>query len=139
MREDFAFGAEVPAFTLNSAGYRPAGRFAGGSRVQGNLSFSIGDAVVAEIGHDELMEGWKAAGSLSPHDAASMTVAAGERLSEILACGLDAADLTEAVTDAAVLFLLAMKRKGISDPKRIPACTVMWNGQDAREHVLLGA
>ena len=42
-------------------------------------------------------------------------------------------------TDAAVVFLLAMKRFGVSDPKRIPACTVMWNGQEHREHVLLGA
>jgi hypothetical protein len=139
MRDEFVCGAEAPVLTLNCAGYRPASRHAGGSRTQGNLSFSIGDAVVAEISHDELIEGWKAAGSLSASDAAQMSAAAGERLTEIMACGLEAADLTEAVTDAAVLFLLAMRRQGISDPKRIPACTLMWNGQDHGERVLLGA
>lgn len=139
MPDEFASEPGASVFAVNCAGYKPASRHAGGSRVQGKLSFSIGDSVVAEIAHDELMEGWRAANTLSAVDAAQMSCAAGERLSEILQSGLESADLTEAVTDAAVFFLLAMKRQGISDPKRIPACTVMWNGQDGQERVLLGA
>ena len=46
---------------------------------------------------------------------------------------------SQAELRAAVVFLLAMKRYGISDPKRIPACTVMWHGHDGQGHVLLGA
>ena len=54
---------------------------------------------------------------------------------ELLEEGLPAADLPEAVTDAAVVFLIAMKRQGIADPKRIPACTVMWNLHAERAYV----
>ena len=52
---------------------------------------------------------------------------------------LSLALFADAVTDAAVVLLLAMRRQGITDPKRIPACTVMWNGHEGRERVLLGA
>ena len=120
----------VPAFTLTCAGYRAA---------RGDLSFMIGNDVVAEIGHADLVESWRAATRLSATEAARMTEAAGFHLAEILDEGLATADLAEAVTDAAVVFLLAMRRYGISDPKRIPACTVMWHGQDGQGHVLLGA
>lgn len=139
MRADPEFDATVPAFTLSCGGYYSSARHAGGSRSQGNLSFRIGDAVVAEIEHDDLLESWQAAARLSPDDALRMSTLAGERLADIMESGLEAADLTEAVTDAAVVFLLAMRRQGISDPKRIPPCTVMWNGQDQSERVLLGA
>ena len=46
-----------------------------------------------------------------------MTEVAASHLSDILDGGLPAADLTEAVTDAAVVFLLAMRRSGILRPK----------------------
>ncbi|MBI3674038.1 MAG: hypothetical protein HY245_11615 [Rhizobiales bacterium] len=99
----------------------------------------IGNDVVAEIGHGDLMSSWQAASALSASEAFAMSETAGKRLAEIVGTGLNAADLTEAVTDAAVVFLLAMCRFGIKDPKRIPACTVMWNGQEERGHVVLGA
>lgn len=129
----------VPAFTLSCAGYHSNRGHAGGSRSQGNLSFMIGDVVVAEIDHDDLLESWQAAAQLSPADALKMSVTAGERLADIMECGLEASDVAEAVSDAAVVFLLAMKRAGVSDPKRIPPCTVMWDGQEHTERVLLGA
>ena len=56
-------------------------------------------------------------------------------LMELLEEGLPAADLSDAVADAAVVFLIAMKRHGIADPKRIPACAVMWNLHAERAHV----
>ena len=64
-----------------------------------------------------------------------MTTLAGKRLSEMLEENLDSGDLTELVSDAAVLFLLAMRRFGVSEANRIPACTVKWNGQEATESV----
>ncbi len=138
MRFDPGYEGAAPAFTLTCPGYR-GGRGHDGSASRGNLSFMIGNDVVAEIDHADLLESWRAAVGLSALEAARMTEAAGHHLVEILEGGLATADLTEAVTDAAVVFLLAMKRYGISDPKRIPACSVMWHGHDGQGHVLLGA
>jgi hypothetical protein len=139
MRADPGDDETVPAFTLSCPGYHGPRKHAGGSRSPGNLSFRIGDSVVAEIEHDDLLESWREASKLSPEAALKMSEQAGDRLADIMELGLEASDLAEAVADAAVVFLLAMKRQGISDPKRIPACTVMWNGHDHRERVLLGA
>jgi len=138
MRFDILDYSEAPAFILTCPGYR-GGSHDGAASSRGNLSFMIGNDVVAEIDHADLVESWRAATRLSATEAARMTEAAGHHLAEILDEGLATADLAEAVTDAAVVFLLAMQRYGISDPKRIPACTVMWHGQDGQGHVLLGA
>ena len=105
------------SFTLVSPGYRPS---------EGRLAFTIGAQLVAEMDDDDLAESWDAAVSLSPREAAELSESAALHLMELLEEGLPAADLAEAVTDAAVVFLIAMKRQGISDPKRIPACAVMW-------------
>jgi len=138
MRTDCVAPEQGPSFVLSCRGYRRQSQHGAPAR-SGNLSFMIGNQVVAEICHADLMESWRAAECLSASEAMRMTEVAGERLAEVVESGIAAADLTNAVTDAAVVFLLAMKRFGISDPKRIPACTVMWNGQEHREHVLLGA
>ena len=138
MRTDCASPVTGPSFVLSCRGYRQQSQNGVPARA-GNLSFMIGNAVVAEINHADLLESWRAAECLSASEALRMTEVAGERLAEVVEGGIEAADLTDAVTDAAVVFLLAMKRFGVSDPKRIPACTVMWNGQEHREHVLLGA
>ena len=139
MRSDARFDDATPSFTLVCPGYRDARSHEGASRSAGNLTFTIGSEVVAEIDRDDLLESWEAAAELSARDASKMTEVAAEHLTGILETGLGASDLTEAVTDAAVVLLLAMKRSGISDPKRIPACTVMWNGHEGREHVFFGA
>jgi hypothetical protein len=139
MRSDPYIDDTAPAFTLSCPGYRGGRGRNGGAKVPGNLSFMIGNEVIAEIGHDDLLESWRAASELTVAEAVKMTEIAGHHLADIIESGLAAADLTDAVTDAAVVFLLAMKRHGISDPKRIPACTVIWNGHDGRERVLLGA
>ncbi len=137
MHADFRFDDTAPVFTLSCPGYRKHRVDATGVG-GGNLVFSIDHQVVAEIAHADLLESWKAASELSASEALKMTEVAARHLGEILDSGLDAADLTEAVTDAAVVFLLAMKRQGVKDPKRIPACTVMWDGHEGRERVLLG-
>ncbi|MFN4143082.1 hypothetical protein [Aestuariivirga sp.] len=128
-----------PSFTLLCPGYRAAGFAAGASAQPGQLTFSIGTRLVAELTHDDLIESWTEAEALSPGEAADMARVAADHLTELLDGGLAAADLTEAVTDAAVVFLLAMRRHGVTDPKRIPACSVMWHGREGREHVVLGA
>jgi hypothetical protein len=139
MRSGLEMDSGPASFTLSCPGYRPPRGPEGGPIRPGNLSFMIGHDIVAEIGHADLIESWQAASRLSAAEAVRMSEMAGSRLAEIIESGLSSADLTDAVTDAAVLLLLAMKRYGISDPKRIPPCTVMWNGHDGRERVLLGA
>ena len=139
MRTDNRFDETAPSFTLICPGYRGARSHSGAARTEGNLTFTIGSAVVAEIDAGDLAESWAAAEQLSPREAVRMTEVAAGHLSDILDSGLPSADLTDAVTDAAVVFLLAMRRSGILDPKRIPACTVMWNGYEGKEHVVFGA
>lgn len=106
------------SFTLVSTGYRPQA---------GRLAFTVGPQLVAEMDDDDLAHSWQAAEELSPNEAAELSEAAALHLMELLEQGLPAADLSEAVADAAVVFLIALKRHGIADPKRIPACAVMWN------------
>lgn len=134
MRSDSRFDDTAPAFTLVCPGYRS--RRPGGG--EGNLTFTIGAEIVAEIDQADLAESWAAAEELTPSEAAMMAQTAASHLTDLLDTGLSASDLTEAVTDAAVVFLLAMRRSGVTDPKRIPACTVMWSGEDAQERVFFG-
>ena len=139
MRSDNRFDDTAPSFTLVCPGYRGAGHHAGQSRAGGNLTFTIGSEVVAEIGQADLLESWAAAEELTPAETVKMAEVAASHLTDLLDSGLPSSDLTDAVTDAAVVFLLAMKRNGITDPKRIPACTVMWNGHEGKERVFFGA
>jgi hypothetical protein len=117
------------SFTLVSPGYRPSA---------GRLAFSVG-ALVAELDEADLSESWQAAADLTAAEAAELAEAAGLHLAELLEEGIGAVDIAEAATDAAVVFLLAMRRQGISDPKRIPACSVMWNGCGLPERVLFSS
>lgn len=122
--------ADLSSFTLVCPGYR---------RAAGRLAFTVGAQLVAELDDTDLIESWEAAQDLSAAEAAELTEEAATHLAELLAEGIDAVDIAEAVTDAAVVFLLAMRRQGISDPRRIPACSVMWNGSAARERVMFSA
>ena len=126
-----------PAFTLTCPGPDSADARVHDIQLRGNLPLLIGTEVLAEISHADLMESWETAISLPVKDLNAMTALAGQRLSDMLEANLDAEDLTEIVSDAAVLFLLAMRRFGISEANRIPACTVKWNGQETAESVLM--
>ena len=119
-----------PCFTLVCPGYRASA---------GRLAFTVGANLVAELDDADLVESWQATEKLSVEEAREMSESAALSLMELLEDGLPAADLCDAVTDAAVVCLLAMKRHGISDPKRIPACTVMWNQATGRERVTLAS
>lgn len=124
----------MPAFTLLSSGFRRDEACG-----EGHLVFTVENALTAEIGHGDLAESWKAAAALSMAEANTMSGKAARHLLSLLESGVAAADLTEVVTDAAVILLLAMRKAGIRKPERIPACTIMWNGHSARERVLMGA
>ena len=114
------------SFTLVSPGYRSQA---------GRLAFAIGANLVAEMDDDDLAHSWQAAAELTAREASDLSEAAALHLMELLEEGLPAADIAEAVADAAVVFLIALKRHGIADPKRIPACAVMWNLHAERAHV----
>lgn len=128
-RDDFA------VFTLTCPGNDCTDERVHDIQLRGNLPLMIGSDVLAEISHADLLESWDTAISLPLKDLNAMTTLAGKRLSDMLEENLDSGDLTELVSDAAVLFLLAMRRFGVSEANRIPACTVKWNGQEATESV----
>lgn len=135
MRSETLARNEFPVFTLTCPGNDCADERVHDIQLRGNLPLMIGSDVLAEISHADLLESWETAISLSHKDLNAMTTLAGQRLSEMLEENLDTEDLTELVSDAAVLFLLAMRRFGVSEANRIPACTVKWNGQEACESV----
>jgi hypothetical protein len=126
---------EIAVFTLTCPGTDSADARVHDIQLRGNLPLMIGTDVLAEISHADLLESWETAISLPLNDLNAMTTLAGQRLSEMLEENLDAGNLTDLVSDAAVLFLLAMRRFGVSEANRIPACTVKWNGQEATESV----
>ena len=128
-RDDFA------VFTLTCPGNDSTDERVHDIQLRGNLPLMIGSDVLAEISHADLLESWETAVSLPLKDLNAMTTLAGKRLSDMLEENLDSGDLTELVSDAAVLFLLAMRRFGVSEANRIPACSVKWNGQEATESV----
>ena len=135
MRSETLARDDFPIFTLTCPGQNCADERVHSIQQRGNLPLMIGSDVIAEIKHEDLLESWETAISLPLNDLNAMTTLAGQRLSEMLEENLDAEDLTELVSDAAVLFLLAMRRFGVSEAERIPACTVKWNGQEATESV----
>jgi hypothetical protein len=135
MRSEAHSRNEFPVFTLTCPGNDSTDERVHDIQLRGNLPLMIGGDVLAEITHADLIESWETAISLPLKDLNAMTTLAGKRLSEMLEENLDAEDLTELVSDAAVLFLLAMRRFGVSEANRIPACTVKWNGQEATESV----
>ncbi len=139
MRSDTRFDDTAPSFTLVCSGYRGGKATGKEASARRNLTFTIGSEVVAEIAHKDLLESWEAAKDLSPSEAQKMTEIAAAHLTDLLASGLPPEELTDAVTDAAVVFLLALKRNGVDSPKRIPACTVMWNGHEGKERVYFEA
>ncbi|MFN0194337.1 MAG: hypothetical protein ACKVP5_20595 [Aestuariivirga sp.] len=130
---------ETPAFTLTLPGTDSPDERVHAIQRRGNLPLMIAGCVLAEITRDDLIESWQEAVSLSMSELNNMTELAGRRLTELLDDNLESGDLTDLVTDAAVLFLLALRRHGVDDANRIPPCTVMWNGQEGRERVLMRA
>ena len=108
-------------------------------RSRGNLPLLVGDQVLAELTQSDLVESWETAVSLSPKDLVQMSKLAGKRLARAFEENIEGADLTEVVTDAAVLFLLSIRRHGVRSPQDIPACTVSYDAVRDKEAFALSA
>jgi hypothetical protein len=87
---------------------------------------ALGTGLVAELNDRDLDRSWAAAGGLSAQEAQAINQSAGLHLMGLLGEDLDPSDHAAAAIDAALVFLLAMKRYGVSDPRQIPACAVRW-------------
>ena len=133
----FELAEEVQAFTLAC----PEGGDSEISaiRARGNLPLVIGGRVLAELHSDDLNDNWEKAARLSALEAARMSEEAGRRLSDILESSIDASDLVDTVSDAAVLFLLTLRRHGVASPAAVRPCTVVWEGMAGHEHLLMRA
>lgn len=108
-------------------------------RARGNLPLLVDGKVLAEIGRADLEESWQTAVALKPTELAAMTRKAGDRLAQTLKHDVDSVDLTEIVTDAAVLFLLTMRRYGATALSSIRPCTVVWDEARSAERVVMRA
>jgi hypothetical protein len=108
-------------------------------RLRGNLPLLVGDQVLAELTREDLVESWETTCALPARDLAAMCKLAGQRLVKALEETIEAADLTEVVTDAAVLFLLGIRRHGVRTPDDIPACSVSYDLGREEEIVALSA
>jgi hypothetical protein len=108
-------------------------------RARGNLPLLVGERLIAEIDHRDLLESWQTAIELTDDELNRMNKAAGSRLAQLVEDHLDSANLTDVVTDAAVLFLLTLRSKGIRTPEEIKPCTVIWDDEAAQEYLLLHA
>ena len=105
-------------------------------RARGNLPLMIDDRLLAEIARGDLAESWETAVHLPAAALADMSRLAGERLALVLEDNIGSADLTDVVTDAAVLFLLAMRRAGVKTPDEIGPCTLLWDEAKHQELIL---
>jgi len=108
-------------------------------RERGNLPLIVDDQVLAELTQQDLVESWETACTLPVTELSRMCKIAGERLARAMEDSIEAADLSEVVTDAAVLFLLGIRRYGIRTPDDIPACSVRYDLTRGEEMVALPA
>lgn len=127
---------EVPAFTLTCPAKDSPDREVRAIRARGNLPLMIDDRLLAEIARGDLAESWETAVHLPPAALADMSRLAGARLATVLDDNIGSADLTDVVSDAAVLFLLAMRRAGIQSPDEIEPCTLLWDDERRQELIL---
>lgn len=127
---------EAPAFTLTYPSKDSPDLKVRAIRARGNLPLMIDDRLLAEIAQGDLVESWETAVNLSAAALADMSKLAGARLASVLEDNIDAADLTDVVSDAAVLFLLAMRRAGVRTPDEIGPCTLLWDDERRQELIL---
>ena len=95
---------------------------------RGNVPLLIGESVLAEVPRAQLESEWQASAVLSDAEAADYCRRAAMRLSRAFDSGIGAADLPELVANAAVLFVLTLRRSGIASPGEIAPCTVRHDG-----------
>jgi hypothetical protein len=133
----FELAEEISAFTL--ACPTGGGDAVSAIRARGNLPLVIDGRVLAELDADDVNDNWAQAGRLSAIEAIGMSEVAGRRLSQVLEDNINSSDLPDMVADAAVLFLLTLRRHGIASPQAAQPCTVVWEGMAGHEHLLMRA
>lgn len=95
---------------------------------RGNLPLLIGDCVLAEVSRDQLDDEWQASAALSDAEAADYCRRAAARLSRAFDSGLGGADLADVVANAAVLFVISLRKAGLGSARDIGPCTVEYDG-----------
>jgi hypothetical protein len=131
--------SDHPAITLTFPGSDSDDRQIAAIRERGNLPLIVGEHVLAEIDRNDLKEGWAAAKKLSDAEMSAMCRVAGARLTKIFEDNIASENLTDIVTDAAALFLLALRRHGVRTTKDIKPCTLVWGGKTGQERLLMQA
>ncbi len=97
---------------------------------RGNVPLLIEDCLLAEVPREQLNREWAACEKISDVDAADYCRRAAGRLSRAFDSGIASADLSDLVANAAVLFLLSLKKSGITNPGDIGPCEVRYDGSE---------
>ncbi len=95
---------------------------------RGNVPLLIGGCVLAEVSSAQLDSEWRACETLSDAQAADYCRRAAARLSRAFDSGLGAADLADVVANAAVLFVISLRKAGLGSAREIGPCTVRHDG-----------
>ncbi|MGI9512268.1 MAG: hypothetical protein ACR2OL_05155 [Anderseniella sp.] len=97
---------------------------------RGNVPLLIEDCLLAEVPRDQLQREWEACKTISDVDAADYCRRAAGRLSRAFESEIASADLSDIVANAAVLFLLSLRKSGIVSPDQIGPCEVCYDGTE---------
>lgn len=95
---------------------------------RGNVPLLIEDCLLAEVPRSQLEQEWREGCNLSDVDAANYCHRAATRLSRVFDSGIASADLPDVVANAAVLFVLTLRKAGVTSPGEISPCTVSYDG-----------
>lgn len=95
---------------------------------RGNLPLLIEDCLLAEVPQDQLTVEWAACEKISDVDAADYCRRAAGRLSRAFDSEIASADLSDLVANAAVLFLLSLRKSGVASAQDIAPCEVHYDG-----------
>ncbi len=98
---------------------------------RGSVPLLIEDCLLAEVPRDQLNREWEACKTISDGDAADYCRRAAGRLSRAFESEIASADLSDIVANAAVLFLLSLRKSGIVSPDQIGPCEVCYDGTEA--------
>ena len=106
---------------------------------RGNVPLLIEDCLLAEVSRDQLQREWAACGTISDVDAADYCRRAAGRLSRAFDSEIASADLSDIVANAAVLFLLSLRKSGVASADEIGPCQVRYDGTEAGGRVSANA
>jgi hypothetical protein len=97
---------------------------------RGNVPLLIENCLLAEVPRDQLNREWAACDAISDVEAADYCRRAAGRLSRAFDSEIASADLSDLVANAAVLFLLSLRKSGITSPSDIGPCEVSYDGSE---------